>query len=184
MKYISIVAITAVLAGLTSAQNGLPTCAQSCVTRYTSGSEIGGCTNLDVACICSNSSFLSGIACCLADACEAADEATAVAYAQNLCRTAGVTNLPSAVSCASTASSTASGASSSATGASSSTTSGSAGATTTSGTSTASGAGVSGSSTGTSPSASASAADNAGLQKEIGGAALFGGLAAAMIGLL
>ncbi|KAJ8070296.1 hypothetical protein OCU04_000678 [Sclerotinia nivalis] len=182
MKTISIVAITAVLAGLTSAQNGLPTCAQSCVTRYTSGSEIGGCTNLDVACICSNSSFLSGIACCLADACEAADEATAVAYAQNLCRTAGVTNLPSAVSCASTASSTASGTASSATGASSTTTSGS--ATTTSGTSTASGAGVSGSTTGTSSSASASAADSAGLQKEIGGAALFGGLAVAMIGLL
>ncbi|RAL63131.1 hypothetical protein DID88_004213 [Monilinia fructigena] len=79
--------VTTVLAGLTSAQNGLPTCAQSCVTQYTSGSQIAGCANLDIACICSNDSFLSGIACCLAAACEAADEQIAVAYAQNLCKT-------------------------------------------------------------------------------------------------
>ncbi|KAF7906217.1 hypothetical protein EAF00_000496 [Botryotinia globosa] len=187
-----VIAITSVLAGFTSAQNGLPTCAQSCVTQYTTGSQIAGCANLDIACICSNPSFLSGIACCLADACDAEDEQTAVAFAQNLCRTSGVTNLPSVVSCASSASSTSSGAASSATGATATTTSGSTTASgtdtssSTSGSTTASGTGTSSSNTATksSTSASATATKNAGLQNEIGaGAGLLGGLAV-IVGLL
>ncbi|QSZ29743.1 hypothetical protein DSL72_004260 [Monilinia vaccinii-corymbosi] len=92
-------ALTSVLAGLTSAQNGLPTCAQSCVGEYTSGSKIAGCSNIDIGCICSNSTFLSGISCCLTPACGDADKQIAVAYAQNLCKIAGVTNLPDAVTC-------------------------------------------------------------------------------------
>ncbi|TEY82953.1 hypothetical protein BOTCAL_0026g00160 [Botryotinia calthae] len=172
-----VIAMSTVLAGFTSAQNGLPTCAQSCVTQYTTGSQIAGCASLDIACICSNSSFLNGIACCLADACDTEDEQTAVTYAQNLCRTSGVTNLPSVVSCASSASSTSSSAASSATGAA---------GTTTSGSSTASRTGTSSSNTatGSSTSASASATSNAGLQNEIGaGAGLLGGLAV-IVGLL
>jgi cobalamin biosynthesis Mg chelatase CobN len=67
---------------------------------FTSGSEIGTCGNLDIQCICSSASFLSSIACCLASACDAADQQAAVAYAKQICTTAGVT-VPNAVSCAS-----------------------------------------------------------------------------------
>ncbi|KAG4031588.1 hypothetical protein MFRU_009g03490 [Monilinia fructicola] len=169
--------ITSVLAGLTSAQNGLPTCAQSCVTQYTSGSQIAGCANLDIACICSNDSFLSGIACCLAAACEAADEQIAVAYAQNLCKTSGVTDLPSVVSCAATASPTAS---------SSAAPTGTSGTNTTVGTSTATGpnASSSGNASVTTGKSSPTATSNSVLQYEIGlGAGLLAGVGA-MIALL
>ncbi|KAI9650229.1 hypothetical protein NHQ30_000242 [Ciborinia camelliae] len=127
------IAITTVLAGLASAQNGLPTCA-------------------------------------------AADKEIAVAYAQNICKTAGVTNLPTVVSCASTASATAPA----------STGSVSTNATITSGPTTTSGAAGNSSktSTGSLSPTSATAPSNAGLQKEIGiGAGLVGGLAA-MVALL
>ncbi|KAB8302637.1 hypothetical protein EYC80_006005 [Monilinia laxa] len=175
--------ITTVLAGLTSAQNGLPTCAQSCVTQYTSGSQIAGCANLDIACICSNDSFLSGIACCLAAACEAADEQIAVAYAQNLCKTSGVTDLPSMVSCAATATPTASGSAGTATGPAPT---GTSGTNTTLGTSTATGpkASSSGNASVTSGKTSPTATSNSVLQYEIGlGAGLLAGVGA-MIALL
>jgi hypothetical protein len=71
--------------------------------------------NLDAACICANTSFLAGIACCLSTACSAADQTVAVQFAQNLCKANGVTNLPSAVVCASTAASSATGVASAAT---------------------------------------------------------------------
>lgn len=89
--------------GLAAAQlEGLPTCAQGCVTQFTTGSNIGGCPQLDVKCICSSEDFLSGIACCLASACSAADQKTAVQFAASLCQTQGVT-VPSSVSCSTTA---------------------------------------------------------------------------------
>lgn len=74
-----------------------------CVTDFTSGSQIAGCNSVDITCICSNKNFLSGIACCLVGVCSAADQQAATEYAQTLCKTNGVTNLPSAVSCASSA---------------------------------------------------------------------------------
>jgi len=103
MKTNFLIATLALITGLISAQDGLPTCAQSCVAGFTSGSQIGGCSSVDIVCICSSSTFLSGIACCLAGKCDAADQQAATEYAQNLCKASGVTNLPSAVSCASTA---------------------------------------------------------------------------------
>lgn len=68
------------------------------MTQFTSGTNIGGCSNLDIACICSSKNFLSGIACCLEGACDAADQATAVLYAQQICKTANVA-VPNAVTC-------------------------------------------------------------------------------------
>ncbi|KAF5544081.1 CFEM domain-containing protein [Fusarium mexicanum] len=87
------------LAGLVAAQEKLPKCAQPCVDEYTTGGGVAGCGQLDVKCICSNKSFLSGIACCLEDKCNASDQETAVKYAKQICSTAGVTNLPDQVTC-------------------------------------------------------------------------------------
>ncbi|KAK2065379.1 hypothetical protein LY76DRAFT_331088 [Colletotrichum caudatum] len=94
----SSVAVAIALAGLAAAQTDLPKCAQSCVTQFTSGTAIAGCSNLDVKCICSNDNFLDGIACCLAKACQEADQKAAVQYAKNICTGAGVT-VPDQVVC-------------------------------------------------------------------------------------
>ena len=67
---------------------------QACVAKFTSGSSIGGCNGIDAKCICANPSFISGIACCLASACNPADQQTATTFALNFCKTVGVTGLP------------------------------------------------------------------------------------------
>jgi len=138
----------------------LPSCAQSCVTLFTTGSSIAGCNQVDVACICSSSDFLNNIACCLASQCDAADQATAVEYAQQICKTANV-SVPDAVSCVS--SSTSATATASATSASTSTkTSSQAAATTTT-------------------AATAAATKNAGSHNTAGsGAGMVGGLIAVL----
>ncbi|PQE25273.1 CFEM domain-containing protein [Rutstroemia sp. NJR-2017a WRK4] len=186
MKSTFILAVTAALASLTSAQDGLPSCAKTCTNTFTStNGNIGGCKSLDIACICSSPTFLSDIACCLTDQCNAADQATAVQFAQNICKTSGVTNLPSAVTCASSAApssslSAASDSSSAATGATTTATTASGG----SASSAVAGSATSKTGAGSSASSSASAAtaapsSNAGHQKETGfGAGVLGGLAA------
>ncbi|GKT98773.1 cell wall protein [Fusarium langsethiae] len=100
-----------VLASLVAAQQEkLPKCAQPCVDQYTTGGGVAGCGQLDIKCICSNQNFLSGIACCLEEKCDAEGKETAVKYAKQICATAGVTDLPDDVKCdKSTASGTASG---------------------------------------------------------------------------
>ncbi|KAH9985006.1 hypothetical protein F4779DRAFT_322384 [Xylariaceae sp. FL0662B] len=84
----------------------LPKCAQSCVTKFTTGSNIGDCAQLDAKCICSDKDFLSDISCCIADVCSADEQAATIAFAVSFCRTQGVTDLPTTVTCASTASNT------------------------------------------------------------------------------
>ncbi|KAF9870044.1 CFEM domain-containing protein [Colletotrichum karsti] len=96
MKFTVVVLALAGIAGAQDTQ--LPTCAQGCVNQYTSGTAIAGCSNLDIKCICSNSGFLDGIACCLAAACPKADQDTAVKFAKNICTGAGVT-VPDQVVC-------------------------------------------------------------------------------------
>ncbi|KAM0486954.1 hypothetical protein ACHAPX_000221 [Trichoderma viride] len=87
-------------AALAAAQDlsGLPSCATGCVTKFTTGSAIGGCQQLDIGCICKNADFLNGIACCLADACSKSDQDKAVSFAQQICSSAGV-NTPDTVVC-------------------------------------------------------------------------------------
>ncbi|EHK49896.1 hypothetical protein TRIATDRAFT_129633 [Trichoderma atroviride IMI 206040] len=87
-------------AALAAAQDlsGLPTCATGCVTKFTTGSAIGGCQQLDIGCICKNADFLNGIACCLADACSKSDQDKAVSFAQQICSSAGVST-PDTVVC-------------------------------------------------------------------------------------
>ncbi|KIH93672.1 hypothetical protein SPBR_04446 [Sporothrix brasiliensis 5110] len=97
------------LAGLAAAQFAqLPTCAQSCANKFLTGG-IGNCGS-DAKCICSDKSFLSDIACCLAapGGCDAADQSSAVVFASQLCAAQGVT-VPSAVTCTSTAGGSGSG---------------------------------------------------------------------------
>ncbi|KAE9381376.1 hypothetical protein N431DRAFT_440241 [Stipitochalara longipes BDJ] len=100
---LSLLAIASGLASVALAQtaSGVPPCAQPCVAKFTSGSSIAGCNGVDVACICANKDFLSNIACCLASVCDEADQEAATTYAHQICASNGVTNLPPAVSCAS-----------------------------------------------------------------------------------
>ncbi|EPE07044.1 extracellular membrane protein [Ophiostoma piceae UAMH 11346] len=82
-----------VFAGLAAAQfSQLPTCAQSCANTYLQ-KGIGNC-GVDVKCICSDSDFLGGIACCLAQpgGCDTADQSSAVVFASQLCAAQGVTS--------------------------------------------------------------------------------------------
>lgn len=64
--------LLSLLAGLVSSDNipGLPKCAGSCVT----GDSFGGCKLSDIKCICSNKSYLAGLACCVSKSCDAADQ--------------------------------------------------------------------------------------------------------------
>ncbi|KAF7526361.1 hypothetical protein G7054_g10791 [Neopestalotiopsis clavispora] len=162
----------ATFVALVVAQDGLPDCAKNCVTQFTTGDNIGGCPQINAQCICSQQSFISGIACCLADVCSAADQQAAVDYAVKFCGSFGVT-VPSAVSCTSTATATGtSTADSSSTGSVTST--GTAGSVTTTAT------------TGTAASATAASttSQNAGSSGSSGSVGIVGGLAAAVLALL
>jgi len=170
-------------ASVAYAQNGVPTCGQPCITPYVSGSSIAGCAQLDVACICANSQFLSGISCCLEASCDPADQQQAVDFALNLCSVNGVTNLPTAVSSLCTSSVVYTGSASSSTGVAATTTSGSSSATP-SGTGASTGSSSShtsaastGSSTGSSSAAAASKTNAAGHNVAGMGVGIIGGLA-------
>ncbi|GAM40427.1 CFEM domain protein [Talaromyces pinophilus] len=100
---------TSVLSGLAlcvanvAAQDfgSLPSCARSCATN-----AIPASCGLDVKCICSTSSFISSVSCCVATACDAADQQTTLQFAEQLCAGAGITNLPSAAGCSATGAAT------------------------------------------------------------------------------
>lgn len=55
------------------------------------GSNIGGCEHFNVKCLCSNSGFLSDIACCIQNACSSEEATAAVNYAKHICTDAGAT---------------------------------------------------------------------------------------------
>ncbi|KAL9125823.1 MAG: hypothetical protein Q9217_005031 [Psora testacea] len=149
-------------AALVSAQAGssfgsLPKCAKPCAANLPTN------CNLDVRCICADSSFISGISCCVAKACSPSDVQKTLEVATQLCDTVNV-EVPSAVpsTCAAASGTTATSgagntASSMATSAGS--TASSAARAVTSGTSTTGESSATGSSTG-STSSSATAASN------------------------
>ncbi|KAK3943272.1 hypothetical protein QBC46DRAFT_378003 [Diplogelasinospora grovesii] len=83
----------------------LPNCAQGCANQFL-GSGIGNC-GTNPACICADKDFISGISCCLASACNQADQSSAIDFASRFCGANGVTTLPTTVVCASTAASAA-----------------------------------------------------------------------------
>lgn len=48
---------------------GLPDCSQTCITDY------GGCNQVDVKCICSNTKLLEKLSCCVSQKCDAKGQA-------------------------------------------------------------------------------------------------------------
>ncbi|ROW16709.1 hypothetical protein VPNG_01531 [Cytospora leucostoma] len=174
--------LSTVLAGLSVAQySGLPSCAESCAAeQFQSGSYAGCGTN--PKCICSNQDFLGTISCCLVDACDAADQAKAITFAQAICQANGVTVASTASCSTAAASSTASG--SAASTSASTTATGTAGSSTSTADSAASGGATSsGSAAGTAASTSASKAW-APRETSAVGLSVLGGLAAAGLALL
>ncbi|GIK06841.1 hypothetical protein Aspvir_002493 [Aspergillus viridinutans] len=108
MKLYSVSLALAACLSMAAAQglDGLPDCAKSCAT----GSIPASC-GLDVKCICTDSSFLSGISCCILKSCPQDQQqeeedahpcfpTAAVQFANQICKTAGVTNIPQSPSCA------------------------------------------------------------------------------------
>jgi len=96
------VLLSAVLATVATAQfSALPACAQNCTIN-----AIPKSCNLNPACICADKGFIAAITCCVAGACDAADQNATIKYADSICVPAGVTNLPTAAVCTTGASST------------------------------------------------------------------------------
>ncbi|GFF49266.1 hypothetical protein IFM46972_08757 [Aspergillus udagawae] len=108
MKLYSVALALAACLSMAAAQglDGLPDCAKSCATN-----SIPASCGLDVKCICTDTSFLSGISCCILKSCPADKQqekedahpffpTAAVQFANQICKTAGVTNLPQSPSCA------------------------------------------------------------------------------------
>ncbi|CAH0049532.1 unnamed protein product [Clonostachys solani] len=113
MKFIATPIVLALAAGFASAQlEDVPDCAKSCLVQYTTGTQIANCAQLDIKCICSNTEFLDGIACCLDKDCDAAGKSAAVTFAKQICSTADVT-IPDEVVCKSGSSTTSGSASAS-----------------------------------------------------------------------
>ncbi|KAK4971168.1 hypothetical protein LTR66_011488 [Elasticomyces elasticus] len=122
---VAILSAVAALSALTLAINvpGLPACAGTCV-----GSNLGGCQQIDVACICKNTGYIQSLSCCVAQSCSPADQENdediqeeglltrwrpaTIKFAAGICSGQGVV-VPSSATCASTASSTATSAASS-----------------------------------------------------------------------
>ena len=71
---------------------------EECVNTATVGSNIGGCSQGDIKCICSNDEFLDNIACCLSSACDSDGKDKAVSFARSICGGAGV-DVPDQVVC-------------------------------------------------------------------------------------
>jgi hypothetical protein len=71
---------------------------QTCAAGFTTPGLVAGCPLANVACICSNSTFISSISCCLVANCDQADQVQAIGFADQLCSNYGVT-VPTAVIC-------------------------------------------------------------------------------------
>jgi len=67
---------------------GLPACAETCALNSITAT---GCAVTDTHCICTATSFLSGVASCITTACSPADQAATLKFAQSYCLSANVT---------------------------------------------------------------------------------------------
>lgn len=88
MKTSAIIAAAAGAALAVAQLDQIPTCALSCAITSIGSS---GCAQTDIACICSASSFLTGILTCIQGSCTAAEIEQTLGAAQVLCAGAGVT---------------------------------------------------------------------------------------------
>ncbi|KAJ9503777.1 hypothetical protein LTR99_002539 [Exophiala xenobiotica] len=84
--------------------SSLPPCAVTCALNAIGAT---GCAATDAKCICTATSFLSGVQSCISTACNATDQAATLQFAVTFCGSAGVSiTLPTASATASSAMST------------------------------------------------------------------------------
>lgn len=85
----SVVGMIAGVAALAQGQSltDLPKCAQSCV-----GDSITttGCSAIKVSCICASSDWIAGLSCCVAKNCTLEDQAKTIQFAQDICKSVGI----------------------------------------------------------------------------------------------
>ncbi|PGH28939.1 hypothetical protein GX50_08325 [[Emmonsia] crescens] len=95
---LSIAAVASLLA-LASAQGlaGLPNCAKTCATSAIPQE----CGLVDIKCICTATSFINAITCCVASSCSKEDQQKTINFAKGICGTVGVTNIPDSAVCSS-----------------------------------------------------------------------------------
>ncbi|KAL1972394.1 hypothetical protein VTN31DRAFT_6808 [Thermomyces dupontii] len=91
MKVLSFSVVAAVILSGAAAQgvDGLPKCAQACVT----GAIPEQCNGFDVECICGDEAFIDKMACCVSKECEGDDIDAVLSFANGICTGAGV-NVP------------------------------------------------------------------------------------------
>ncbi|KAF9458284.1 hypothetical protein BDZ94DRAFT_1271103 [Collybia nuda] len=68
----------------------IPTCAATCLAS----AETGDCAATDNACLCKNDAFIASTTKCITDACKGDDLTAAIAGAQAICASVGVTLAP------------------------------------------------------------------------------------------
>ncbi|EEP82992.1 predicted protein [Uncinocarpus reesii 1704] len=97
MKFSTVaVALTSLVAAATALDpiKDLPPCAQECATN-----SIPKHCGIEVKCICTAASFLEAITCCVAQKCSPADQQATIKFANGICGTEGITNLPQSAIC-------------------------------------------------------------------------------------
>ncbi|EAS31829.1 uncharacterized protein CIMG_07308 [Coccidioides immitis RS] len=96
MKLSAAIVALAGLVAVTSAQGlgDLPECAQKCATK-----GIPKDCGIDAKCICTSASFLEAITCCVAQNCTPAEQQESIRYANKICGTVGITDLPQSAVC-------------------------------------------------------------------------------------
>ncbi|SMQ53769.1 unnamed protein product [Zymoseptoria tritici ST99CH_3D7] len=82
---------------------GLPLCAQGCIATYAESACYGGCSPLDVACICSNKPLLADFSCCVSQFCDPGQIEDVRLFANTICSRAGVSSIPQEATCLPTA---------------------------------------------------------------------------------
>ena len=78
--------------------SGLPRCAQDCLGDSASEKAQGGCSAIDIKCLCSNTQYINVLACCLDTKCSADDQKKAVDFNSGLCKRVNIT-IPNFLGC-------------------------------------------------------------------------------------
>lgn len=76
----------------------LPQCAQDCLNDSAAEQAQGGCSAIDIKCLCSNSQYVGVLACCLDTKCSADDQKKAVDFNSGLCTRVNV-SIPNFLGC-------------------------------------------------------------------------------------
>ena len=79
--------------------SGLPKCAQDCLGDSAAEQAQGGCSAIDIKCLCSNVEYVNVLACCLDTKCSADDQKKTVTFNSGLCQRVNIT-IPNFLGCA------------------------------------------------------------------------------------